>query len=150
LPVKETPAKETPAKYNVSTVKNTETAKQNIPKTAINPVKYVADPEEGEVRDPDPYAGKNTEGYVYYLQLGSFNPTKKVAFKKIAALKMGEIKQFLNKNGQNVYMLGAFGTLAEIYEVRQKVIDTGEVKDPFLLTYDKNGVLLKSASPAEQ
>ncbi len=123
-------AKEQAAEYKAKT------------KTKPAPKVYTADPEEGEIRDADPTAGTNNEGFVYYLQLGSFEPSKKVNFKKIAALKLGTITHAPNKNGKEVYMLGAFETLAESYDARQKVIETGEVSDPFVRTYDKNGAIV--------
>ncbi len=118
------------------------------PKTGISQPKkkevrvYSTDPEEGEVRDPDPTAGLNTEGYIYFLQLGSFDPKKKISFKKIEALKLGKITQSLNSKVYNVNLLVSFNTKEELYKARQLVIETGEVTDPFLRTYDKDGILV--------
>ncbi len=126
------PTKEQAAEYKAKTVTKVKAA----------PKVYTTDPEEGEVRDADPTAGTNNDGFVYYLQLGSFEPSKKVPFKKIGALKIGTITHTPNKNGKEVYMLGVFETLAECYNARQKVIETGEVTDPFVRTYDKNGAIV--------
>ncbi len=100
------------------------------------------EPQEGDIVAADPYtAAKIAEddGFRYFIQLVSVQADKKVTFAKINKLKLGTIKKVKNASGSDVYMLGSFPSLIKAREARRLCKETGEVGDPFVLKYDKEG-----------
>jgi tetratricopeptide (TPR) repeat protein len=141
--VVETPVKVVATEYKTPTKTATPTASTNNIPEAVVPTKNIAieDIEEGTILDADPEALKRAEddGFLYYVQLGSFDPNKKAKFPKIEKLKMGKILSTKAKDGRSMYMLGVFKSRDSAYKARIAVSDTGEIKDPFVLKYDKAG-----------
>jgi tetratricopeptide (TPR) repeat protein len=126
--VKDTP-KETVKEYTARTnaVAASQTPEENI--------------EEGAILDADPEASKRAEddGFLYYIQLGSFDPSRKIVFSKIEKLKIGKISKQKATDGRAMYLLGTFKSRDMAYKARKMISETGEVNGAFILKYDKEG-----------
>jgi tetratricopeptide (TPR) repeat protein len=114
-------------------------------KAPTNPVAASQTPEEaieeGAILDADPEAAKRAEddGFLYYIQLGSFDPSRKIVFSKIEKLKLGKISKQKAADGRAMYMLGTFNSRDTAYKARKMISETGEVNGAFILKYDKEG-----------